>query len=105
MIQDNRSEVYMMTDIEVKSAEVAGLLKTMGHPKRLLILCALMSEEKTVTELEKSCGAGQSQVSQFVKRMQMEGLIDSRKEANFVYYSIRDEKVKNLMDGIAKIFC
>lgn len=95
----------MNVEMEKKSEEVANLLKTLGHPKRLLILCGLVESEKTVSELEKLCGAGQSQVSQFVKRMQNEGFIKSRKEVNFVYYSIRDQRISSLITEIAKIFC
>ena len=95
----------MTEEMESKSEEVANLLKTLGHPKRLLILCALMNTEKTVSELEEVCGAGQSQVSQFVKRMQNEGFLKNRKEVNFVYYSIKDLRIKKLIQQISKIFC
>ncbi len=88
-----------------KSAEVAKLLKTLGHPKRLLILCALTDGEKTVTELEEICGAGQSQVSQFVKRMENEGFLQNRKDGNFVYYSIKDNRIAELIAKLAEIYC
>lgn len=92
-------------NMEVKSAEVAKILKTLGHPKRLLILCALADEEKVVSELEEVCGAGQSQVSQFLKRMENEGLLASRRDGNFVFYSIKDERIKALIQKLAEIFC
>lgn len=88
-----------------KSIEVAGILKTLGHQKRLLILCTLSDGEKSVGDIEKICGAAQSQVSQFLKRMEAEGLINHRREGNFVYYSIKDQRVAQLIQTLGNIFC
>jgi DNA-binding transcriptional ArsR family regulator len=88
-----------------RSSEVAGILKTLGHPKRLLLLCSLSDGEKAVGEIEQICEISQSQVSQFLKRMEGEGLVSSRRDGNFVYYSIKDERVASLINSLANIFC
>lgn len=88
-----------------RSSEVAGILKTLGHPKRLLLLCSLSEGEKAVSEIEQICEISQSQVSQFLKRMESEDLVLSRREGNFVYYSIKDERIEQLIKSLANIFC
>lgn len=94
-----------MDQIKSKSQEVAALLKTLGHPKRLLILCLLKTEEMSVGQLEEYCEIGQSQISQFLKRMEYEGLVKHRREANFIYYSIADQRVSKLIIQLENIFC
>ena len=84
---------------------VARILKALAHPQRLLILCTLAAGEKTVGEIEKSCEASQSAVSQFLNRMRLEGLVNSEKRGSFVYYKITDPKVNKLIQSLYKIYC
>ena len=88
-----------------RSEEVARILKLLGHPKRLLLLCSISDGEKSVSELEKVCNASQSQVSQFLKMMEALGLIVGRREGNFIFYRIKDERVKSLIQSLYKLFC
>ncbi len=84
---------------------VARILKALAHPQRLLILCTLTAGEKTVGQIEKSCEASQSAVSQFLNRMRLEGLVNSEKRGSFVYYKITDPKVNKLIQSLYKIYC
>lgn len=94
-----------LSNLKRKSADVALLLKQLSHPQRLLILCSLAEGEKSVGEIEEACGASQSAVSQFLKGMRLEGLIDSRREGKLVYYKIEDKRVLELMKSLYEIFC
>jgi len=84
---------------------VSALLKVLSHPQRLMVLCCLGEGEKTVGELEEACGASQSAMSQFLKSMRLEGLIAFRREGQFVYYRIADERLVGLMTALHKVFC
>lgn len=89
-----------------KSQEVAQLLKTLGHPCRLLLLCSLTKGEKTVGELEAEMPeTGQSQISQYLKRMELEGLLESRRAGRNVLYRIADSRILELIDFLGKNFC
>lgn len=88
-----------------RSEEVAALLKQLSHPQRLLILCSLAEGEKSVGEIEKGCGASQSSVSQFLKGMRLEGLVESRREGKQILYTIRDDRILSLMTSLYKTFC
>lgn len=83
---------------------VAAMLKAMGHPKRLMLLCYLAHGEKTVGELEKLCEGSQSSMSQFLKLMKLEGMVASEKRGLFVYYRIFDPKVRLLIFSLHRIF-
>jgi DNA-binding transcriptional ArsR family regulator len=95
----------LIEELEQNCDYVAGLLKTMAHPKRLMILCHLTQGRKSVTELEQLSGISQSQVSQFLKRMQYENLVEFEKEGNFIYYAIKDKRVLDLISKMHGIFC
>lgn len=94
-----------ISHLKKKSEEVSSLLKTLSHPQRLLILCSLAEAEKSVGEIEEACEASQSAVSQFLKVMRLEGLVEARREGKQVYYKIADDRVHELMKSLFVIFC
>lgn len=98
-------ETKTLSELRSRGQEVAALLRQLSHPQRLLILCSLVEGEKSVSEIEESCGASQSASSQFLKSMRLEGLIESRREGKHVYYKIVDKKVLDLIRSLYKIFC
>ncbi len=85
--------------------EVSGLLKSVSHPVRLKVLCQLMEGEKSVNELTEFCGISQSAMSQFLTRMKNEGVVVSRREGQFMYYSIEDSRLFRLMKALKEIYC
>ncbi len=97
--------IKSLTDLRRQSAEVAALLKQLSHPQRLLILCSMAEGEKSVSEFEEACGASQSAVSQFLKGMRLEGLVESRREGKQVFYKIADKRVLKLIRSLHRIFC
>ncbi len=88
-----------------RSNRVAHVLKTLGHPKRLLILCYLMEHEITVSELEEQCGLSQSQLSQFLKQMESLNLVKGKRDGNFVFYHLVDPQIKKLIKSLYSIYC
>lgn len=100
-----KQDAKNLISLRRKSEDVAGLLKQLSHPQRLLILCALAEGEKSVGEIEDACGASQSAVSQFLKGMRLEGLIEAKREGKQVFYSIVDPRLFELMKSLYSIFC
>lgn len=94
-----------LSELRQRSEGVAALLKQLSHPQRLLILCCMVEGEKSVGEIEVACGASQSAVSQFLKGMRLEGLIDSRRDGKQVFYKIVDKRVHKLIKSLYQIFC
>lgn len=88
-----------------KCVDVSNIMKAIAHPQRLMIMCYLADEEKNVTEILEVCDISQSQLSQFLNRMQREDLLKVRKEGQFSYYSIADKNVFKLIQSMQKIFC
>ncbi len=84
---------------------VSGVLRSLSHPVRLKILCHILDQERSVNELTEFCEISQSAMSQFLSRMKSEGVVVSRREHNFVYYSIADEKLLKLLKSLKEIYC
>ena len=91
--------------MQKKCVEVSSLLKHFSHPQRLLILCYLSDGEKQVSDIHEAVGLSQSQTSQFLKRMQSEGLLGLRREKNFSFYYVENPDVLKLLKSMQKIFC
>ncbi len=85
--------------------EVSLTLKALAHPQRLLILCYLLEGEKSVSEISAKTELSQSQTSQFLIRMQKEGVLTSKKAGNFSMYALSDKKIRKLILSLDKIFC
>lgn len=85
--------------------EVCLILKALSHPQRLLILGHLLEGPRTVGELVELCEASQSQMSQFLTRMKLEGLLSSEKDGKFQVYSLADKRLVHLMKTIQSEYC
>lgn len=84
--------------------EASECIKALAHPQRLMIMCYLSEGEKNVGQILELCDISQSQLSQFLNRMQREKLLKVRKEGHFSFYSIADKKVIKLIKTIQKVF-
>ncbi len=91
--------------MQSKCVEVSAIMKAIAHPQRLMLMCHLAEGEKNVSELLDLCEISQSQLSQFLNRMQREKLLKVRRDGNFSYYSIADKNITKLIQSMQKIFC
>ena len=90
----------------VKNATSASnFLKAIAHEGRMMILCHLASGEKSVTELEDLLSARQASVSQQLSRLRLEGLVKPRREGKAIYYSLTDDRSRQIMELVYDLFC
>ena len=93
-------------DVVVEKAKSASsFLKAISHEGRLMILCHLISGEKSVTELEDLISARQAAVSQQLSRLRLEGLVIPRRDGKTIYYRLADDKPKRVLEVIYDLFC
>ena len=93
-------------DVVVEKAKSASnFLKAISHEGRLMILCHLVSGEKSVTELEDLISARQAAVSQQLSRLRLEGLVVPRRDGKTIYYRLADDKPKRILEVIYDFFC
>ena len=93
-----------MSDLTARAEGVAGLLKELSHPSRLLIACALTEGEMNVSEIETEIGVPQPQISRDLARLRDGGLVNARRDSKHVYYSLADDRLSNLIDALCIAF-
>ena len=87
------------------AAQAAGLMKLLGHPHRMMILCELKQGECSVSQLSEKIDIPQSPLSQHLARMRHEGVVTSRREAQTVYYSLLGEEVGAVVTLLYELYC
>lgn len=87
------------------ATKASNFLKAISHEGRLMILCHLVSGEKSVTELEELLSARQAAVSQQLSRLRLEGLVIPRREGKAIYYRLADDKPRRMLEVVYELFC
>ncbi len=93
------------TEMAAKADGVAGFLKGLANPHRLLIVCCLVEGEKNVTALIAATGIGQTSMSQHLARLREEGIVAVRRDHRSLYYRIEHPAVGELMQTLYRHFC
>ncbi|MDH6234029.1 DNA-binding transcriptional ArsR family regulator [Mesorhizobium soli] len=92
-------------DMGARADEVALLLKTLAHPARLLLACALVDGEYSVGELEDKLGIHQPTLSQQLTVLRQAGIVETRREGKQIFYRLTAEKAARLIEALYGIFC
>ncbi|MDH3643810.1 MAG: metalloregulator ArsR/SmtB family transcription factor [Gammaproteobacteria bacterium] len=95
-------DLELMQENATRASE---LMKLLGHPHRLMILCQLNQGECSVGELSEKVGINQSPLSQHLARMRHEGVVTSRREAQTVYYSLAGKEIAAVISLLYELYC
>ncbi|WP_259783201.1 ArsR/SmtB family transcription factor [Aestuariispira ectoiniformans] len=92
-------------EMEDNVKHASTLLKAMSNEKRLMILCYLGQEEMSVGALEKLVGLSQSALSQHLARLRRDGFVQTRREAQTIYYSLKGEETEIVIGALKQLYC
>lgn len=92
-------------DMQKNAQEAAEILKTMAHPDRLLVLCQLTEGEVGAGALQEMSTLSQSAFSQHLSVLRKHGLVKTRKDAQQVFYSLDDPRIRTLLEAMHATFC
>ncbi|MCL1079189.1 metalloregulator ArsR/SmtB family transcription factor [Parashewanella spongiae] len=102
MIEKSEIDVEHMRN---QARHVVGLLKAISNENRLLILCHLCQGELAVNELNQLVDLSQSALSQHLAKLRQDGLVNTRRESQSIYYSLGSDEMKRLIGALHKEFC
>lgn len=85
--------------------EATGLLGALANSDRLLLLCQLSRGERSVGDLEAELGIEQPTLSQQLRVLRSQKLVDTRRDGKRIYYSVRDPKALELLEALYRLFC
>jgi DNA-binding transcriptional ArsR family regulator len=91
--------------MEAQSEAAAELLKAMANPQRLRVLCLLIEREMSVGEINALVPLSQSALSQHLAVLREKGLVNTRREAQAVFYSVADGTVHDVIEALHRNLC
>ncbi len=95
----NASHYGAMSSVKSEMIRLhAHVCKGLADPKRLLIIDALRDGEVTVTDLVDALEIPQANVSQHLAVLRDKGLVTSRRDGQWAYYSLTSPKIVEAVD-------
>jgi DNA-binding transcriptional ArsR family regulator len=85
--------------------EASGFLKALAHEARLLILCLLIDEEKSVSDIEEILKLRQPAISQQLARLRADGLVETRRDGKNIFYSLARPEAREVIGALHRAFC
>jgi ArsR family transcriptional regulator len=80
-----------------RAEHVATVLKAIAHPLRVRIVASLCREEAHVSALAEALEAPQAIVSQQLRILRAERLVEARREEGYAYYRIAEPALRDLV--------
>lgn len=102
---NTHQENMELLHLKLASAKATRLMRALGNPARLLLLCQLTQGEKNVNELETITGIRQPTLSQQLAVLREEELVSTRRDGKNVYYQIQSAVALEVMAVLYKHFC
>ncbi len=97
--------VMELERLQQSARRASALLKAMSNEHRLLILCQLLHEERSVGELERLIGLSQSALSQHLARLRRDHLVQTRRSAQTIYYSLAGDEARTILKTLYDLYC
>ncbi|BAM90286.1 transcriptional regulatory protein [Bradyrhizobium oligotrophicum S58] len=91
--------------MEVAADQASDLLKALSNRHRLLIICQLVDDERSVGELAEFLGLRDSAVSQHLALLRKDGLVSTRRDGQTIYYSITSEPAREVLKTLYQVYC
>jgi DNA-binding transcriptional ArsR family regulator len=85
--------------------QACSLMKVLGNPDRLMLLCELAQGERSVTQLQDALGIVQPTLSQQLAVLREEGLVDTRREGKNIHYRLASAQAIAVMEVLYQQFC
>ena len=94
-----------MSALRESATNACSLLKILANEDRLLILCQLTQGERNVGEIEELASVSQPTLSQQLTVLREEGIVNTRREGKYIYYSLANFEIIQIMQTMSKLYC
>ena len=91
--------------MRVAADQASTLLRMLGNPDRLMLLCQLLHGECCVSQLEARSGIGQPTLSQQLAVLRGAELVSTRRQGKQVFYRIASAHAVALIELLYQRFC
>lgn len=102
---DTRPTDIDLADMVHHARDAARLLKALANEYRLMILCTLSEGELSVGELNEKVPLSQSALSQHLSVLRRDALVETRRDAQTIYYRLVDGPAFAVVSTLHALFC
>ena len=93
------------TEMREHAADAARLMSALGNESRLMIMCVLSEGEVSVGQLNQRIKISQSALSQHLAVLREQGLVQTRRESQTIYYSLADSAAMSVIELLREVYC
>jgi DNA-binding transcriptional ArsR family regulator len=94
-----------MSKMLAAADDAGSLLKALANRHRLIIICRLTEQERSVGELAALLNIRGSTVSQHLSLLRKDRLVTARREGQTIWYSISSPQARELARALYRIYC
>ena len=94
-----------IAELEPKFAQAARLMEMLAQPSRLKILCILIQGERSVQALADIAELSQPAMSHHLRKLREADLVETRRDGQVKYYSLKGDEVKTVLDALYGLYC
>ena len=91
--------------MRANAGRASDLLKALANDKRLMILCLLVEGERSVGDLNARLELSQPALSQHLKVLRDEGLVETRRDAQSILYSLVPGPAQRILQTLHDVYC
>lgn len=103
MTHDN--SLISLDAMRANATAAVAMLKVLGNVDRLMLLCHMTEQARTVCELEQLTGISQPTLSQQLAVLRREGIVSTERQGKYIYYRLLDQRALSLMQQVHLLFC
>lgn len=100
-----RATSTSLHELERHAGQAERLMRALANRHRLMVLCALAEGELSVGTLNERLPLSQSALSQHLAVLRADGLVDTRREAQTIYYRVTPGPALAIIDILHREFC
>jgi ArsR family transcriptional regulator, virulence genes transcriptional regulator len=94
-----------VTRMAAAADDASVLLKAMANRHRLMIICQLVEQPRSVGELAELLNIRDSTVSQHLALLRKDGLVTARRDGQTIWYSIGSPQARELARALYRLYC
>ena len=92
-------------DMVTAADAASALLKALANRHRLIIVCQLTEQERSVGELAELLKIRDSTVSQHLALLRRDGLVTARRDGQTIWYAIGSPQARELVRTLYRVYC
>lgn len=103
--QRAQQESSSFASMQRSAADAVKLLKSIANESRLMVMCVLSEGEFSVGALNDRIELSQSALSQHLAILREQGLVQTRRERQTIYYSLAETAALDVIHTLHEIYC